>query len=174
MNITIRPEQGSDDTAIYELIAKAFQNKIHSDHDKQNLVNVLCKSSVYIPELTLVAMGEGSQLVGNILLTRATIEGKLSSLALAPVSVQLECQRREIGSMLIREAHQRTVALGYGFIILMGHKEYYPCFGYKPLSAFNIRLPFEVSEEFCMVMELMLDALENVNGVVIYSKAFNS
>ncbi len=55
---------------------------------------------------------------------------------------------------------------------MLGHPEYYPKFGFKKASKWNIKAPFEVPEEVFMVMELRENALEGVEGVVQYSSAF--
>ncbi|EHA30447.1 hypothetical protein BSSC8_25060 [Bacillus subtilis subsp. subtilis str. SC-8] len=56
---------------------------------------------------------------------------------------------------------------------MLGHKDYYPKFGFKPASLWNIKAPFEVPYEVFMAIELSKDSLENVKGVVHYSKAFS-
>jgi len=56
---------------------------------------------------------------------------------------------------------------------VLGHKDYYPKFGFKPASLWNIKAPFEVPYEVFMAIELSKDSLENVKGVVHYSKAFS-
>ncbi|MGQ0438998.1 GNAT family N-acetyltransferase, partial [Bacillus sp. B-TM1] len=62
--------------------------------------------------------------------------------------------------------------LGYDQFAVLGHPEYYPKFGFKKASEWNIKAPFEVPEEVFMVMELTENALEGVKGVVQYSSAF--
>ena len=61
--------------------------------------------------------------------------------------------------MLIREAHRRAADLGYGLSLLVGHKDYYPRFGYKRASSFGIEFPLEAPGECCMVAELQEDSL---------------
>ena len=65
------------------------------------------------------------------------------SLGLAPVSVVPKYQRIGVGSALIREAHKRAGELGYKSAVLLGHKDYYPRFGYKRAIDFGIEFPFE-------------------------------
>ena len=81
-------------------------------------------------------------------------------------------QNRGVGAALIKEVHQRAFDLGYESVILLGHPEYYQKFGYRKLSDFDIKLPFDVPEDFCMAIELKQDALMNVKGTVVYSDPF--
>lgn len=138
------------------------------------LVERLRQSDAFIPELSLVAI-INEQIVGHIILTKIFIENKNSkfpSLALAPVSVLPEYQGQRIGSQLIKTAHEKAKTLGYQSIILLGHKTYYPRFGYRQTGDFGINLPFEAPKENCMAIELVENALQNVSGTVVYSNAF--
>lgn len=113
--------------------------------------------------------------MGHILLTKvAIVSGNESviSLAVAPLSVLPEFQKQGIGGELLREAHKRASQLGYSSAVLLGHKDYYPRFGYKKASDFNIEFPFDVPEEYCMAIELFPGALDGVQGIVHYSDPF--
>ena len=102
------------------------------------------------------------QIAGHILLTKALVvsrSGSHAALAVAPLSVLPGFQRKGIGGMLIREAHRRAADLGYGLSLLVGHKDYYPRFGYKRASSFGIEFLLEAPDECCMVAELQEDSL---------------
>ena len=175
MEITIRQEEKRDYTIVYNLIKAAFANTQESDHKEHLLVERLRRSDAFIPELSLVAETQNGTIVGYILLTKveiASAEKKVLSLGLAPVAVLPEYQNRGIGSALIKEAHNRAVAAGYRSVVLLGHKDYYPRFGYKKASDFNIEFPFDVPEEYCMAIELFPGALDGVQGIVHYSDPF--
>ena len=81
-------------------------------------------------------------------------------------------QRIGVGSALIREAHKRAGELGYKSAVLLGHKDYYPRFGYKRAIDFGIEFPFDVPSEYCMVVELAPEGLKNVHGMIKYAKPF--
>ena len=70
------------------------------------------------------------------------------------------------------EAHKRAASLGYGTAVLLGHKDYYPRFGYREAIKYGIEFPFDVPSEYCMVIELIPDTLHNVNGIVRYPSVF--
>lgn len=174
MEIIIREENQTDYNIVFEVIEKAFEKLILSDHREQFLVQRLRKSTAFVPELSLVAEFE-NKIVGHILLTKLKIKNgqeQFESLALAPVSVLPEFQGKGIGAMLIQEAHKKARASGYQSIILLGHETYYPKFGYKPADTFGIELPFDVPKENCMAIELTENALNGVSGIVEYPKEF--
>ncbi|MCY1509472.1 hypothetical protein D9M68_438180 [compost metagenome] len=83
-----------------------------------------------------------------------------------------EYQGKGIGGKLIQTAHNLASALGFGSVVLLGHENYYPKFGYKLTKEFGIKLPFEVPDENCMAIELSQNALQNVSGIVRYPKEF--
>ncbi|MBA6157378.1 N-acetyltransferase [Tenacibaculum sp. S7007] len=175
MKLTIRKENPEDFKTVFNLIEKAFENEQMSDHKEQFLVERLRKSNAFVPELSIVAETE-NKIVGHILLTKLKIKNEsneFDSLALAPVSVLPEFQGKGIGGKLIVEAHKKAKELGHKSIILLGHENYYPRFGYEQADRYGIELPFEVPKENCMVIELIENGLKGVNGMVEYPKEFN-
>ncbi|MDH5250853.1 MAG: N-acetyltransferase [Cyclobacteriaceae bacterium] len=174
MEIIVRQEKSTDFKVVFELIEKAFRTEEFSDHKEQFLVERLRKSSAFIPELSMVAEIE-NKVVGHILLTKLKIKNdknEFDSLALAPISVLPDYQRKGIGGMLIEQSHRKAKELGYKSIIVLGHKEYYPKFGYKQADKFGIELPFDVPRENCMVIALTENGLNGVNGIAEYPEEF--
>lgn len=174
MNINIRQETPADYQAVAKVIEAAFKNEPFRDQQEHFLVERLRKSDAFIPELSLVAEMNG-EIVGHILLTKIKIKNEqesFDSLALAPVSVKPDYQKKGIGSQLIQTAHFLAKAMGFKSIVLLGHKDYYPKFGYELTSKYDIHLPFDVPEENCMVLALIEGGLKEVNGVVVYADAF--
>lgn len=173
-NVIIRREKEADHNEVFLLIESAFRTLEVSDHTEQFLVEILRKSNAFIPELSLVAV-MNNKIVGHILLTKLKIhsdKGEMQSLALAPVSVHPDYQRKGIGGMLINKAHSIAKSIGYQSVILVGHPDYYPRFGYKNACEFGISFPFDVPEEACMAVELVENGLKNANGVIEYPKEF--
>lgn len=158
---TIRQEQTADHKAVFSLIEQAFSTEELSDHQEQFLVDRLRQSPNFVPELSMVAEVDNT-IVGYILLTPITIdngEQTFSSLALAPVCVSPDCQGMGIGGQLIRQAHQQAKALNYASVVLLGHADYYPKFGYRQADYYGITLPFDVPKENCMAVELTENSL---------------
>lgn len=174
MELIIRREYSKDIKFVSEIIEDAFKNEEYSDQKEHLLVDALRKSSAFIPELSLVAEYK-NKLVGHVLLTKIIIKNTtetFESLALAPVSVTPEFQHKGIGTSLILESHKNAKKLGYNSIVLIGHENYYPKFGYELTSKYNITLPFEAPEKNCMVISLTDSGLQNVRGHVEYPKEF--
>ena len=174
MELIIRKENPEDFETVFNLIEKAFKQVKISDHREQFLVERLRKSKAFVPELSMVAEIE-KKIVGHILLSKLKItngRNRFDSLALAPLSVIPEYQRNGIGGQLVREAHKKAKELGFKSVILIGHEKYYPRFGYKQADHFGISLPFEVPKENCMAVELIMNGLKDVNGLVQYPKEF--
>lgn len=174
-SIIIRQETPRDFRQVDEVVRQAFAGMEESDHTEHLLVGRLRKSDAYIPALSLVAETTGKQIVGHIMLSRVeVVNGDTASeaLAVAPLSVIPRFQGRGIGGMLIREAHRRATSMGYAAALLLGHKGYYPRFGYKRASLFGIKFPFDAPDDYCMVAELSKGGLTGLHGMVRYPDAF--
>ena len=159
--INIKQQEAHDLPAICRLIEEAFASVQESDHREQFLVERLLSSPGFVPELSLTAWIK-NELVGYILLTEIEILSKSGP----------SFQRHGIGAALIEEAHKRAAELNYETVLVLGHKDYYPRFGYKKAEDFGITFPFEVPPEFCMVKELTPGAASRAAGQVKYPKAF--
>ena len=174
MMLLLRTERPADYSAVEQLVKEAFTNDPHGDHTEHLLVARLRKSEAFVPALSIVAEQEG-KLVGHILFTKIMINNSeygSPSLALAPVSVLPDFQRRGIGGKLIEHGHKVAKSLGFESVVLLGHAGYYPRFGYARADRYGISLPFEVPAENVMVYALHEGALADVHGVVEYAKAF--
>lgn len=163
-NPVIRPTTPADYVAIRQVIRHAF-----GQEDEANLVEQLRADGdalVELVEATDIA------LQGHILYSRLTIErpsGNLSAAALAPVSVLPAFQRGGIGRALIAAGNARCAALGCEAIIVLGHADYYPKFGFSTAAAESLEAPF--SGPHFMALELRPDVLK-AGGRVRYAKAF--
>lgn len=174
MKVDIRPEEPADYDAVSDLIGQAFKALDMSDHREHFLVQRLRNAPSFIPALSLVAEKE-SEIIGYILLTAIKIkndQNEFPSLALAPVAVLPKYQKQGIGGMLIKQAHIAAIEMGFHSVIVLGHAGYYPRFGYKTAAEYGISLPFDVPDEYCMVVELREDALRGISGMAEYPKAF--
>lgn len=173
--MNIRKEEKEDYKRVFSLIENAFKDEVYTDHKEQYLVERLRNSASFIPELSLVAEID-DEIVGYILLTKIKIINDnlqvSESLALAPVAVLKRYQGKGIGGKLILEAHRKSKELGFKSVILLGHEKYYPKFGYEMTKKYGIKLPFDVPDENCMLIELTENALKDVSGTVEYPKEF--
>jgi predicted N-acetyltransferase YhbS len=174
MESNIRQENQNDYNTVETIIRLAFEKEERSDHKEQLLVARLRKSEAFIPELALVVECDGI-IVGHILLTKLIIQNGTKvyeSLALAPISILPKYQKKGVGSALMFESHKIAKRIGFKSIILLGHKDYYPRFGYEPTIKYNIKAPFNVPEENYMIKLLDENASKDIAGEVIYPKEF--
>lgn len=138
--------------------------------DEADLVDRLRGSEYAL--LSLVAELDG-RVVGHILFSRMWIEttaGRVSAVALAPVAVHPDRQREGIGSLLIEHGLELVKARGEGIVIVAGHPKYYPRFGFSTEKARFLRSPFPA--EAFLAMELHAEALQGIEGSVVYPAAF--
>lgn len=167
--IKIRQECKDDYNEVYDVVKSAFESAEHSDGDEQELVVRLRKSKNFIERLSLVAEVDG-KIAGHIMFTKIDIAGTVQ-LALAPLAVLPEYQKKGIGTALIKEGHCIASQLGYDFSVVLGSENYYPKFGYKKASLYGIRAPFDVPDENFMAFKLN-DKDMLLNGVVKYAEEF--
>lgn len=165
----IRKEETKDYEIIYSVVKNAFDSAEHSDGNEHDLVNILREGNAFIPELSLVAEMDG-KIVGHIMFTKATV-GNNEILALAPLSVLPEYQRKGIGTTLIKEGHKIAKKLGYGYSVVLGSEKYYPRMGYLPADMFGVFSPFDVPRENFMACKINEEA-PDIHGTIRYAKEF--
>ncbi|AKB34986.1 GCN5-related N-acetyltransferase [Methanosarcina siciliae C2J] len=76
-------------------------------------------------------------------------------LSLDLVAVRPEFRKRGIGGTLIREGLVACLLPGYdSVVIVLGHPEYYPKFGFEPAVKWRIKEPLGAPADAFMVLEL--------------------
>ncbi|KNE20960.1 GCN5 family acetyltransferase [Virgibacillus pantothenticus] len=172
--LLIRKEQPSDYKQTEDVIQQAFQNVAYSNGKEHELVRALRTSNEFVPELSLVSK-QGKTITGHILFTTVEIKNagnSLIGLSLAPLSVLPEYQNQGIGTALITFGLTTAARLDFSVVVVLGHKEYYPKFGFVKASAYNIKPPFAVEDDLYMVKELQAGVLTTTQGTVHYSPVF--
>ncbi len=171
----IQPEQEENYVEVEELVRTAFMELTDGNPMEPILVKKLRKGDSFVPGLSLIAHNE-ERILGHILLTTIRIVGvdqEILSLAMAPVSVLPEMQNQGIGGELIRVSIEMAKAMGYGSIIVLGHPDYYPRFGFRPTENWQIRAPFDVPADALMGLELEEGALTGCPmGMIEYPAVF--
>ena len=164
----IRQEQASDVTAIHQLNRLAFE-----EEDEANIVDALRNNCEEI--LSLVALKD-EQLVGHILFSPVRIETDdttLHGMGLAPMAVHPDHQHEGIGTQLITQGVELLQRQDTPFIIVLGHPNYYPRFGFQPASTFNIHCQWEgVPDEAFMALLLDKNLAGKCSGTAYYRKEF--
>lgn len=164
----IRAERDSDIPAIHAVNAAAFPTPAEAD-----LVDALRRQAQ--PFVSLVAELDGT-VVGHILFSPVSLPSRpdLQLLGLAPMAVVPEHQRRGIGSALVRAGLEECRRLGASAVVVLGHPEYYPRFGFQPSVRFGIRSEYDVPDEVFLVLELVPGSLRGASGTIQYHPAFRS
>src|SRR5437773_7409355 len=164
----IRTEEEKDWAAVYALNAAAFETPAEA-----NLVDALRQQAR--PVVSLVA-DDNRTVVGHMMFSPVSLTGHpdVKIMGLAPMAVAPNHQRKGIGSALVRAGLERCKQLGFGAVVVLGHPEYYPRFGFSPSSRFGIGCEYEVPEDVFMVMELQPGYLGGISGSVKYHSAFSN
>lgn len=167
--LTIRPEAREDGPAVREVNERAFQRAAEAD-----LTDALRRT--VRPHLSLVAE-EGGRIVGHIFFSPVEIDpggDAVAVMALAPMAVIPERQRQGIGSALVRKGLEACRQMGSRAVVVLGHPEYYPRFGFQPAEAFGLQSTYDVPAEAFMAIELLPGALDKVHGAVRYPEPFKA
>lgn len=164
----IRAEQATDHESVRRVNEMAFGRRGEAD-----LVDALRQNAD--PYISLVAE-EGERIVGHIFFSPVRIEGEASvsgALGLAPMAVLPEFQNQGVGSALVRRGLEECRSGGHALVVVLGHPEYYPRFGFRPAVECGLRCVYTVPDEAFMVMELRAGALAGRTGVVKYGPEFD-
>ncbi len=166
-----RPGDAADAAAIRAVCLAAF-----SSDAEARLLDALRAAGDCDPERSLVAEVDGT-VVGQCLLTSMVLERSDGTqdadriVALGPVAVVPERQRRGIGGALVRAALAQAEREGAGAVVLLGHPTYYPRFGFLPARAQGLLPPAPWPDAAWMACRLPAWTPRDV-GVVRYARAF--
>jgi putative acetyltransferase len=88
------------------------------------------------------------------------------------MAVLPELQNQGIGSRLVREGLDECRRIGCDVVVVVGHPEYYPRFGFVPASQKGLCCEYPVPDEVFMALELKPGALANQEGLLRYRPEF--
>ncbi len=174
---TVRRERPDDLAAIRAVNELAFGTAAEAD-----LVDALRARGQ--ATLSLVA-AEGHRVVGHILFSPVTIESggepggdsggdSAAALGLGPMAVLPTRQRLGIGSALVRAGLAACRDAGHGCVVVLGHPEYYPRFGFTRASRHGVTWEHPAPDEAFMLVELRDGALGGRGGIVRYPPEFGA
>ena len=165
--IRIREEQSEDIPIIREVNKRAFGQPQEAD-----VVDELRRNCNDLMSLVAVAQ---DQVVGHILFSPVTIESEdriVRGVGLAPMAVLPEYQRKGVGAELIRTGITRLGSKGCPFVIVLGHAEYYPRFGFETASRYGVRSEWDVPDDAFMILILNKSEMQGISGLARYRPEF--
>ena len=167
--IKIREEREADYDAVRIVNDRAFgapeEGKIIEKLRKK------CQETV-----SLVAVLD-ERIVGHIFFSPVTIDNEdkqVIGMGLAPMAVLPDFQKQGIGSLLVKEGLRRIKETDCPFIIVLGHVDYYPRFGFERASKYGLKCQWDgVPDEAFMILWLNESMMNNVSGIAKYRDEFN-
>ena len=164
----IRAEEPKDWAAVSAVTQSAFETPAEA-----RLVGVLREQAR--PVVSLVTEKDGS-ILGHILFSPVVLPAhpELKIMGLAPMAVAPAHQRKDIGSARVRAGLEQCRKLGFGAVVVLGHPDYYPRFGFLPAMRFGIGCEYEAPVEAFMLVELQPGYLHGASGKVKYHAAFSN
>jgi len=167
--INIRLEKPEDVQQVRSIHERAFRQP--TEADAVDRLRLIC------PEALSVVAEDDGRIVGHILFTPVVIESpkrKVEGMGLAPMAVLPKCQRQGIGSKLVEHCLKILRERGCPFVIVLGHPEYYPRFGFVPASTYKITSQWKnVPDESFMILVFDEEILQGVSGVARYRDEFD-
>jgi putative acetyltransferase len=134
--LTIRAETPDDHLDVAEVTTQAFGRE-----QEARMIERIRASVGYVPELSLVAEVDG-RIIGHVMLSYVGLAGDdRRVLELGPISVAPKHQRSGVGSALVREALRRADERREPLVLVLGHAEYYPRFGFRAARELGISPP---------------------------------
>jgi putative acetyltransferase len=165
--IRIRPEEPRDAPGVRRVLEEAFGGKPEAD-----LVEDLRREGIASPSLVALA---GEEVVGCIVFSPVGLRGSgpvAGAIGLAPMAVLPQRQREGIGSRLVREGLEIARKNGSRVVVVLGHPEYYPRFGFVRADRWGIDCEFPSPPECFLALELVPGAARDLRGTVAYHGAF--
>lgn len=171
---SLRREATADPRAVEELTREAFWDVHVPGCDEHYLVHLMRDHADFLPALSFVADLEG-RLIGNIMTTRAWLRGdgrELPAIAVGPVTVHPDVQRRGIGRALIERVIEVGRAQGLAAIVLQGFPHNYVGYGFRNGRDLGIFAADGSSPLGLMARELRPGALAGATWTVHFSDVF--
>lgn len=168
MTVTIREERPADLEEVHALHVAAFGRAVEA-----TLADEL--RPIADPLISLVADTEGV-VAGHIIATPVTVDGHSSPvppMAFGPLGVLPAYQRTGIGGRLMRAAIEVCRGLGVPFVVLLGHPDYYPRFGFRPASDYGLSFAGIAPGPAAMALELIPGSIA-AGGEIHYLPPFDA
>lgn len=163
--ILIRPERPFDFDAIDAVVRDAFGGET-----EVRLVHQIRSGPGYVPAFSLVAADE-SEIVGHIMLSYVRLgEGRV--LQLSPLAVKPSRQNQGIGDALSRDALMRADEHLEPLVLVLGHPEYYPRFGFESARGLGLDPPDDAITDGPWMVKKLSNYDPTLTGRIDFGPAF--
>lgn len=145
-SVEVREAVDRDRPGILQVHERAFPTSLEA-----RLVERLWAANAVVASVVAV---EDDLVIGHALFSGARLEvpsGEVTVGALGPVGVLPERQGRGVGGKLIRFGLDACRDAGMPGVIVLGHPDYYPRFGFVRADTWSIRCEFDAPPEAFMI-----------------------
>ena len=171
MDISLRPEKMYDYRQSECVTREAFWNLMEPGCNEHYLLHIMRSDGDFVPELDFIAEKDG-RVIGNIVYARSSVIDhrglRHEVLTFGPVSVLPEFQKSGIGARLILHTLDLAGNMGYRAVIIFGHPDYYPRFGFKRAREFGLAASNGEAPDAFMALELVQGSLAELGGGVFH------
>ena len=166
----IRLERISEQRDVENLVRESFWNVYRPGCLEHYALHRLRDDAAFVPELDFVLEKDG-KLIGQNVFVRANIQAddgrEIPIMAMGPICIAPEWQRRGYGKILLDYSLEQAAALGCGAVCFEGNIAFYGKSGFGYASQFGIRyhdLPEGADASFFLCKELIPGYLNGVTG----------
>jgi len=163
--IEIRDERPGDTDAIREVNRQAFNQE-----QEGRIVDALRERGGVL--LSLVAIANGV-VVGHIMFSPLTV-GTAIGAGLGPMAVLPAYQRQGVGTELVERGLARLKDSGCPFVVVIGHPDFYPRFGFQRAAGYGLTCEWDVPAEAFMVAVLKPEFVGSLAGRANYRSEFST
>ena len=169
-NYIIRLEKKTEQREVENLVRKAFWNVYRPGCLEHYVLHTLRDNKDFVKELNFVMEKDG-KIIGQNVFVRALVhtdDGKnLSVLAMGPICITPNLQRKGYGKILLDYSLQKAKVLGYGAVCFEGNIAFYGKSGFTFARNLGLRyhgLPAGADDSFFLCKELQTGYLKGKTG----------
>ena len=177
--IVIRQEEPADIAAVRAINEVAFaphtrEEKKASQSEEAGIVDAIRSAC---PDVVSLVAVDAGRIVGHVFFSPvfvSTAGGPIQGMGLGPMAVVPDRQRQGIGSLLVQAGIAAMRERGCPFVIVLGHPEYYPRFGFVPASQHGLSCQWNgVPDQVFLVLVLDEQTISSLSGVARYRDEFD-
>jgi putative acetyltransferase len=172
-DLVVREENPDDIEAIRRINRLAFERDVEA-----GIVDALREAGAVTLSMVACQVDPATgaeEVIGHALYSPIIIEGaneSCSAVGLGPLAVLPDYQRQGVGTFLMEVSLEILRRAGHPAVILVGHPNYYPRFGFLPAEEWGLSVAFEVPPGVFQAIELQPGALAGVAGTIRFRPEF--